>query len=309
MNTFVSLLSVLRGVWFRLDRPRVRQLPLSIGSFPGWVMVLGTLLSSPVLWAFPPALHHTFYGIVRDEYGRPLDVKGAEIILETSAGSRLKTRIITNLEPGVNYRLNVPMDAGLTDDSYKPTALKPAAPFRIQVKIGSTVFLPIEMKGDLNRIGQPGKSTRLNLTLGEDSDGDGLPDAWERAIIALTGSKKTIAEIKGGGDEDRDGLTNLQEYIAGTYAFDPKDGFALKIVGSHGSSAVLQFTAIKGRTYRVLSSSDLTQWMPVAFRIRVPSGTTAEVSSYSATDITPLEVEVASESTSSPLVVFKLLVE
>ena len=273
------------------------------------LLCLSLIASQPTSHAFPPAPHHTFYGLVRDEYGQPLNVQGAEIFLQSPAGGRVRCFISPNPDLGVNYRLEVPMDAGLTDDTYKPTALTPAAPFRIQVKIGSTVFLPIEMKGDLNRIGQPGKSTRLNLTLGEDSDGDGLPDAWERAIIALTGSKNTIADIKGGGDEDRDGLTNLQEYIAGTYAFDPKDGFALKIVGSHGSSAVLQFTAIKGRTYRVLSSSDLTHWVPVAFKIRMPTGTTAEVSSYSATDVKPLEVEVTSESNSSPLAVFKLLVE
>ena len=30
-------------------------------------------------------------------------------------------------------------------------------------------------------LGKPSETTRLDLTLGEDSDGDGLPDAWERA--------------------------------------------------------------------------------------------------------------------------------
>src|SRR5688572_20337734 len=163
------------------------------------------------LRAFPPAPDHIFYGIVRDELGNPLNFAAAELVLETDSGVQLKTRIVNGVQPGVNYHLVVPMDAGITDDLYKPTALRPTVPLKFAVRIKQVRYVPIEMRGDYTRLGEPGQRTRLDLTLGEDSDGDGLPDAWERALL---GEGKTLADIKPGDDSDGDGIRNLQEYIA-----------------------------------------------------------------------------------------------
>ena len=73
------------------------------------------------------------------------------------------------------------------------------------------------MIGDFQSMGRPGGITQLDLTLGEDLDGDGLPDAWERSIAD---AGLSINEILPGGDNDKDGLTNLEEYKSGNYAFD-----------------------------------------------------------------------------------------
>lgn len=267
------------------------------------------LCAQSPLEAFPPAPHHTIFGLIRDEYGQPLNVTGAEIFLETAAGGRVRSVVIPDLEPGVNYRLEVPMDAGLTDDTYKPTAMRPAAPFRIQVKIGKNVFLPIEMKADTARMGEPGKSTRLNLTLGEDSDGDGLPDAWERALIALTGGKKTLADIRPGDDADKDGLTNLQEYLAGTYAFDPKDGYSVKAVGMQEGSPVLQFVTVTGKTYSIVGSADLQSWESLSFRVVDSGAVGASVTSYVAKDVRIVQVVVPVDPAHSPVGLFKLMVK
>ncbi len=54
-----------------------------------------------------------------------------------------------------------------------------------------------------------------------DSDGDGLPDVWERAaIIASNGDLSTLSEVDPAGDLDDDGQTNLQEFEAGTGPVD-----------------------------------------------------------------------------------------
>ena len=219
------------------------------------------------LEAYPPAPYHTLYGTVRDELGNPLIVTNAEVVLETFTGVRLNSLVVPGLRPDANYRLQVPMDAGLTTDAYKPTALRPTVAFRLKVKIGSTVYCPLEVVANYSNLGKPAQSTRMDLTLGEDLDGDGLPDAWERALIAALGAVLTIHDIRPETDDDGDGLSNLQEYLAGTYAFDPQDGFWLDIVGEANGNPVLEFLAIRGRAYALETSADLQTWSPAQFRL------------------------------------------
>jgi hypothetical protein len=185
----------------------------------------------------------------------------------------------------VNYRLAIPLDSGVTADLYKPTALRPTVPFRLRVKIGNAVYLPIEMTGAEKLVTRPGESTRVDLTLGVDSDGDGLPDAWERALIAGTGGKRTLADIMPGNDDDGDGLSNLLEYLAGTYAFDPADSFALTIRATEQGRSYLDFTAIRGRSYSIQGSVDLQSWSPVAFKNLADGASAVPSTIYTSKDV------------------------
>ena len=230
-------------------------------------------------------------GSVRDEMGNPLRVTSATVVLETVTGVRLKTAVVPLLSPGVNYRLKVPMDAGLTPDDYRPTALRPSVSFRLKVLIGGVTYLPIEMKSAYANLGKPARSTRLDLTLGEDSDGDGLPDAWERALLASLGGDGTLADIRPDDDSDGDGLTNLQEYLAGTYAFDPENGFRLDLLGLSQRRPVLEFLAIRGRAYTLFGSADLETWMPIEFRVGEGGSSSPLLRTYSAKDVRLLRVE------------------
>ena len=162
------------------------------------------------LAAFPPDPHHTIKGAVRDQFGNPLTGEAANVILEPSSGATLSTPVRAGLQPGVNYRFEVPMDAGLAPGSYKRNALNPQAPFTLKVTIGNTIYLPLEMTGSLALLGEPGGLTVINLTLGVDSDGDGIPDAWEETLIqsGVDASLVTIVDVEPDGDADRDGLSN-----------------------------------------------------------------------------------------------------
>jgi hypothetical protein len=283
MTTTVSL--AYRGVWKLLG-----------------ALVLGLALESFRVVAFPPALPHTLYGMVRDELGNPLN-EGASIILESASGVKVFGVVSGLLEPGVNYRLGVPLDAGLTGDAYRPTALNPRAPFKIRVKIGSRTYLPIEMSRNFSQLGEPGKRTLLNLTLGEDSNGDGLPDAWQRRINA------DLSKVTPDGDADKDGMSNLDEYLAGTYAYDPESGFLLTILRSENDVPVLEFTAINGRTYTLQGSPDLQDWKPVQFRLVTGSGESPTLTAYSAADIRNVQVSVVTPPEQPVPRFFKLMVE
>lgn len=78
-----------------------------------------------------------------------------------------------------------------------------------------------------------------------DSDGDGLPDAWEDAFGTLKNTPDAAA------DPDGDWMTNMQEYLAGTHPMDDNSHLTLTISHAAGS-ALLQFNAASNRTYSIL---------------------------------------------------------
>jgi hypothetical protein len=88
-----------------------------------------------------------------------------------------------------------------------------------------------------------------------DSDGDGLPDWWEEAFGTLKGTPDAEA------DPDEDGLTNRQEYLAGTHPMNSESSLKLSIAASEGA-AWLHFSAAANRSYSVLFKESLEslQW-------------------------------------------------
>ncbi|MFT4588096.1 MAG: hypothetical protein ACI9VS_001516 [Candidatus Binatia bacterium] len=277
-----------------------------------WVGLLAILLAAQSTHAFPPAPHHLFIGTVRDELGNPLSGSDVEIIFETASGRTLRTRAIGRLADGSNYRLAVPMDAGLTAEAYKPTAMRPTLPFTISVKIGTLTYLPIELVGKFGQMGAPGKTTHLDLTLGVDSDGDGLPDAWEQALIDALADLNNLGDVNPNDDSDGDGLSNLSEYISGNFAFDSEDGFSLKVLRVDGDRPLLEFLAIRNRNYSVMGSADLKTWQPVSFQIPAEATEEAEApmrSGYRVDDVHAVQLSARQPDEGPQLRFFKLQVQ
>jgi len=91
-----------------------------------------------------------------------------------------------------------------------------------------------------------------------DSDGDRMPDWWEMFYFG------TLAR-DGTGDFDGDGMTDLQEYIAGTDPTDPTSYLKVDKISVTGS-ATLQFVAVSNRTYSIQFKDDLANpaWQKLA---------------------------------------------
>ena len=112
-----------------------------------------------------------------------------------------------------------------------------------------------------------------------DTDGDGLADSWEqRHFGSLDG-----AYGGSGDDPDGDGLTNLQEFRAGT---DPRDGVSsVRIAATRflGGQMEITFPSVAGKTYRIERTDSLTNpfWTVVAENI---AGTGADVDVLARTD-------------------------
>lgn len=255
--------------------------------FPGMLLLLSAVIAS----AYPPAPPHTIYGMIRGEDGEPVN-NSALIIFETAEGLTFTGSISENLEPGINYEIFVPMDVDAVSNPYQDNALTPQVPFRISVVIGSTTNVPLQMQGDFMLLGEEGKKTRLDLTLGVDSDGDGLPDAWEQFLIDILGGGMTLADIDPDGDDDGDGMSNYGEYIAGTYAFDGQDAFILHLKEQTSDTMVFNFLAIPGRTYGIERSVNLGVWEPVEFV--VPARSSNPVIAYPASNVHTVEIDVTS---------------
>ena len=87
-------------------------------------------------------------------------------------------------------------------------------------------------------------SGRLNF----DTDGDGIPDAWEIAN-GMNPADAADAAL----DSDGDGASNYLEYIAGTNPQNAASVFRVDSVAPTGAGGafVVTFTAQAGRTYTV----------------------------------------------------------
>jgi len=245
-----------------------------------------------VVPAYPPAPDYTLYGTVRDERGRVLAKGSAWVIVSHAAGEIVRTPIDLAPEEGVNYVVHVPMDSGTVGAAYVATALQPTVGFTLRILMGGRSYVPFQITRLPPTVGLPGTRTRLDLTLGLDSDNDGLPDAWEQALIDndRTGRLRTLADVKPGDDLDGDGLTNELEYRLGTYALDPLDGLALSVVEAVNGFAHLRFAVTVGRTYTIKASTDLQTWQAQSFAV----GTAAApaVAAFAASTITVQDVWV-----------------
>jgi hypothetical protein len=274
---------------------------------PPWRHALLTLplawlvIGSVTLHAYPPAPYYTIYGIVRDQVGASVNTDGAEIVLLRDGQEVTRAPVFPKAQIDFNYELKIRIDQARAGSRiYSTSALAPTGTFSLKVVINGQDFYPIEANGTL-RTGVGGERVRLDLNLGADKNGDGLPDAWQEWVLYQAGRRPggpgwDINLITKDGDFDGDGISNFQEYVAGTFAGDATDRFELRLTQKTATDVALEFFAITGKVYGIEESADLQTWKPITFT--PPAGTTT-VSFYQAPAVGVTTVRVAAPASLS----------
>lgn len=222
------------------------------------------------LKAFPPAPYYTIYGEARDAYGDLIPAEGAAVVLY-QGGKEIHRRTLVNITEGdYNYQLRIRLDMmRLGTSSYSALSLNPGDTYTVAIEVGGQLFYPIQVVSP-PQVGNPADRRRLDLTLGVDSDGDGLPDAWEEAQLFHAGYTPgpdgwDLSQIDRESDLDENGISNWAQYTAGTYATDSEATLSLEIKERLGAAVRLEFYAIYNRLYWLEASTNLVDWEVVPF--------------------------------------------
>ena len=265
-----------------------------------FIVILGILYSVPAM-AFPPAPYYMLYGMVRDQVGQTLSSESAEVVL-LKGGEEIGRTPISSVWVDRSYELRVKIDQARSGtELYTEKAVSVGGVFSLVVEMNGSVYYPIEVSGTL-QAGNGGERTRLDLTLGTDSDGDGLPDVWEEWQLYQAGMYPNaqgawdLSQLSSDGDFDGDGQSDGFEYIAGTFAGDASETFGMEILGKANGVAELEFYAITGKAYTIESSVDMINWETVSFAVDAPGNASFSSHVAAAVGVVPAYVTPISET-------------
>ncbi|MBM3847512.1 MAG: hypothetical protein FJ405_14670 [Verrucomicrobia bacterium] len=94
-------------------------------------------------------------------------------------------------------------------------------------------------------LNDPFKRDTVRLVIRRDEDGDQLPDLWEQQLLGGIGAQP-------GQDNDGDGVSNLDEYTAGTHPNSALSSLRIEEFRAESDASLLmKWRGVSGRTYRV----------------------------------------------------------
>ncbi len=228
--------------------------------------VLIIVLTSSFVSAVPQAMC-VYYGQAMDQYGWPY-MSGADVILRSGTNEIARHAIDGSISPGVNFALYVSLDDGASTQPYSDIALEAGDDVTIVVRDSRGEQLIMQTNA-LPVVGVPGEVILVNVTVGTDSDSDGISDAWEQELVNISTNPAitSIEDVNPEDDYDGDGASNWHEYLSGNFAFLDYDYFFIEKVAYVADRIKLELLSVPGKAYSVAYKTNLMSdtWMDCEF--------------------------------------------
>jgi hypothetical protein len=125
-----------------------------------------------------------------------------------------------------------------------------------------------------NLASSSGVERTFTLTVLPDSDGDGLPNVWE-----LAHGLRTNDASDAGMDTDLDGVSNFDEYTAGTNPTNAQSVLSIETILRTNAATMLTFHAASNKTYTVEArlKAEAGPWLRVADVLAVRTNRTVSI--------------------------------
>lgn len=223
-----------------------------------WSVILSCVLPAKAEGIPEPSM--ILYGVVTDSTSGTRVTFGTLQWSFRPAGGTAFTlsTTLTNINDQFSYVLQVPCETEIVGVSLTPGVLKLGTSTttydRSQVQVHGTnaVFVQPNLSSFTLAATDRGVIERIDLSVALGL-GSSLPEAWQLQYFGQTG-------VDPNGDPDQDGMTNLQEYTAGTHPVDGQSRFGFVRVARDPAGGVrVEWPSAQGKVYAVQRSGSLTE--------------------------------------------------
>ena len=221
------------------------------------LLLFALAIHSVVTCFAAPQPSFNYYGQITTELGLPFTPTDQATLLVRS-GDRVISRCPVQRTgvAGCNYLAEIPLDSETTP--YRDYALKSGAIVTFALADSNNREITIYPVGPVPSVGRPGTAKRLDLSAGRDSFGDGLTDAFRQSIVdASQGQFTNLWQVLPGDDFDGDGMSNADEFRAGTDPTWTADILLASDIRPEQDRLAFEFFAVEGIAYAIYGASEI----------------------------------------------------
>ena len=231
------------------------------------------------------------WGVRVIQFKAPPPATPASAVLSSVAQGQTNVNVVINgnstngsgfFDPGASFPNHISATVNGGGVSVNSIVFTDPTHITINVTVAANATIGARSVTVTNPDGQTATSGAGILTVVSpvDTDGDGIPDWWMQQYFGHpTGQAgdKSLA----GSDADGDGMSNLDEYRAGTDPQSPSSILRITAITVNGAGANITFTSLVGKKYRLEFKNAVTDvsWTLVVDNIPGLNGTTTALDS------------------------------